>query len=81
MTDRRIADVTDLAADLAAAYGTTPEQAVETMRRAIILTVPLATCGIIVAFRWWERPRRLWARRATTRAVEDLYLTLGEQAP
>ncbi len=41
---------------------------------------PEATYGIIISFRWWERPHRLWARKATTRTLEDLDLTIGEEA-
>ncbi len=75
----RVADVTDLAADLAAAYGATPEEA----GRAIAASFgwpyqPEASYGIIIRFRWWERPRRLWAQKAKTRTLEDLDLPIGE---
>jgi hypothetical protein len=72
------------AADLAAVYGTTPEEAAATIRRALTgmatvrlydehgLTPPLAAYGIAVDFRWWERPRWLWARHATKRTAQAL---------
>ncbi len=61
------------AADLVAAYGTTLEEATEVIRRAMIdPSPPFAAYGIAVDFRWWERPRRLWARHATKRTATAL---------
>lgn len=57
-----------LAADLAAATGTTPEIAMRAIAAALETPEPIRTFGIAGAFRWWERPRRLWARRAFRRA-------------
>ena len=61
------------AADVAAAYGTTLEDAAETIHQALIDPAPpFAAYGIAVDFRWWERPRRLWARHATKRTATGL---------
>jgi hypothetical protein len=73
--EKRVADEPewDRAADLAAAYGTTLDHAVEAIRRALNDPAPPSPAyGFIVDFRWWERPHRLWARHATRRAAEAL---------
>lgn len=52
------------AADVAAA---------EVIHRALVdPSPPFAAYGIAIDFRWWERPRRLWARHATKRTAAGL---------
>ncbi len=67
----------DLAADLAAAAGTTPDKATEAIRRALTMARS-PSVAIFIDFRWYERPRRLWRRRALYRTarlgLEDILL-------
>ncbi len=63
----------DRIADLAAETGRDPEDVIRILTTVLESdSEPIRNVGIVVGFRWWERPRRLWARYATRRT--DRYL-------
>lgn len=70
-----------LAVDLAAAFDTTAVKAMHAMRQALEQPEPIRSVGIVVDYRWYERPRWLWRRPATNRTARWLTEYSGQVAP